>query len=274
MQGCTYFRIFIFAALLCFFSALAASSEYVAADDRHGSAPNMADITSVPVLNYHMVGDLNQALCISAESFEQQMKYLYDNGYTTITPDQMMLHLKDGHPLPEKPVMITFDDGYLDNYSIAYPILKKYGHRAVFFLIAGSIGVDARFMNWQQAGEMSDNGMVMQSHTLHHVNLTKLPPDEIYRELVESKSIIEAKVGKPVRYLAYPTGAVDKSTTQLVTKAGYRAAFSVRFGEAGVDSNLYAIERIPIFRSSKTFRSFFLRLNAAPVLERFALIRQ
>lgn len=273
MQGRTWLRIFIFVTLLFFLSSLAASSEHVAVVG-YGPVAVEADITSVPVLNYHMVGDLNEALCISVESFEQQMKYLHDNGYTTVTPDQMLQHLIKGSPLPEKPVMITFDDGYLDNYSIAYPILKKYGHRAVFFLIAGAIGVDARFMNWTQVREMSDNGMVMQSHTLNHVNLTKLPPDQALQELVESKRIIEAETGKPVEYLAYPTGAVDKATIQLVIKAGYRAAFAVRFGEADVGSNLYAVERIPIFRSSKTFRSFFLRLNAAPVLERFALIRQ
>jgi peptidoglycan/xylan/chitin deacetylase (PgdA/CDA1 family) len=220
-----------------------------------------------------MTGDLNQALCISAASFEQQMKYLYDNGYTTITPDQLIAHLKSGNALPEKPVMITFDDGYLDNYTIAYPILKKYGQRAVFFLIAGYIGTDSRFMNWQQVREMSDNGMVIQSHTINHVNLTKLSPDEAYQELTESKRVLEEEVGKPVRFLAYPTGAVDKTTAQLVKKAGYRAAFSVRFGEAGADSNIYAIERIPIFNSSRTFRSFYMRLNAAPVLERFGLIR-
>lgn len=270
MEGRTWFRVFVFIALLFLLSTLSASNGSVAAG---GESAEDINISSVPVLNYHMTGDLNQALCITAESFEQQIKYLYDNGYNTITPDQLMAHLKYGNPLPEKPVMITFDDGYLDNYTVAYPILKKYGQRAVFFLIAGYIGTDSRFMNWQQAREMSENGMVIQSHTVNHVNLTKLPPDEAYQELVESKRVIEEEVGVPVRYLAYPTGAVDKATAQLVKKSGYRAAFSVRFGEAGADSNMYAIERIPIFNSSRSFRSFYLRLNAAPILERFGLIR-
>lgn len=270
MQRYIWLRVSVFVTLLFFLSTLAVSSSSVAA----GGTLNRGNIRNVPILNYHMVGDLNHALCISAESFEQQMKYLYDNEYTTITPDQLMAHLKYGRPLPEKPVLITFDDGYLDNYTTAYPILKKYKQRAVFFLIAGSIGTDPRFMNWKQAKEMSDNGMVMQSHTVHHVNLTKLPPAEAYQELEESKRIIEEKVGKPVRYLAYPTGAVDKTSAQMVKASGYRAAFSVRFGEASIDSDLYAIERIPIFRSSRTFRSFFVRLNAAPILERFGMIRQ
>ena len=270
MRGRTCFRMFVFAALLVFLSTLVASSGSVAAGG-DGVAP--LQVASVPVLNYHMVGDLNQALCISAANFEEQMKYLADNGYNTITPDQLMDHLKRGVPLPEKPVMITFDDGYVDNYTIAYPILRKYGHKAVFFLIAGYINNDPRFMNWQQVKEMSNNGMIMQSHTVHHVNLTKLSPEDALKELTESKEIIQREVGKPVRYLAYPTGATDKATVQLVRKAGYRGAFSVRFGEAGPDSNLFSIERIPIFRSARTFRSFFLRLNAAPILERFGLIR-
>lgn len=273
MRGRSFCRLVVFGILLFFLSTLAASSGSVSA----GVQPDVmgyVNTTSVPVLNYHMVGDLNLALCVSAEGFEQQMKYLSDNGYTTITPDQLIAHLKRGEPLPEKPVMITFDDGYLDNYTIAYPILKKYGHKAVFFLIAGYIGTDQRFMNWQQVKEMSDNGMIMQSHTVNHVDLTKLAPDEAYQELLTSKRLVEETVGKPVRYLAYPTGAFNKTVVQTAKRAGYRAAFSVRFGEAGADSNLYAIERIPIFRSSRTFRSFFLRLNAAPLLERFGLIRQ
>jgi peptidoglycan/xylan/chitin deacetylase (PgdA/CDA1 family) len=221
-----------------------------------------------------MVGDLNISLCISAASFDQQMKYIFDNGYTTITPDQLMENMKYGKPLPEKPIMITFDDGYLDNYKTAYPILKKYGQKAVFFLITANIGTDHRFMNWQQAKEMSDNGMIMQSHTVNHVNLTKLSTEAARQELADSKRIIEEELGKPVRYLAYPEGSVNKATSRLAKDVGYRGAFSVRFGEASADSNLFAIERIPIFGSSRTFRSFFLRLNAAPVLERFGLIRQ
>lgn len=272
MQRRIWFRSTIFAMLLVLLSTLTVSSVTVVAG-RRDYAVNQGSMVNVPILNYHMVGDLSIALCISADGFDQQMKYLFDNGYTTITPDQLLAHMKYGKPLPEKPVMITFDDGYLDNYTTAYPILKKYEQKAVFFLITGYIGVDPRFMNWQQAKEMSDNGMSMQAHTVNHVNLTKLAPEEAYRELAESKRTLEEELGKPVRYLAYPEGGVNKSVAQLAKTAGYRGAFSVRFGEASSNSDSLAIERIPIFRSAKTFRSFFLRLNAAPVLERFGLIR-
>jgi peptidoglycan/xylan/chitin deacetylase (PgdA/CDA1 family) len=273
MQRSIWIRVTVFVTLLVFISTFAVSSSNKVAAGHKGYDENPG-MQSVAILNYHMVGDLNAALCISAESFDQQMKYLYGSGDTTITPDQLIAHLRYGKSLPEKPVMITFDDGYLDNYTLAYPILKKYGQRAVFFLITGSIGVDKRFMNWRQAKEMSDGGMIMQSHTVNHVNLTKIPPEEAYQELVESRRVLEQELGKPVRYIAYPTGAVDKNTAQLVKAAGYRAAFSVRFGEASSSSDFYSIERIPIFRSAKTFRSFFLRLNAAPLLERFGLVRQ
>jgi len=271
MQWRIWVRAITFVTLLVVLALFTVSSDPVVAGHKNYEL-NPGSI-SVPILNYHMVSDLNIPLSLSAENFDQQMKYIYDNGYTTITPDQLMANMKYGKPLPEKPVMITFDDGYLDNYTTAYPILKKYGQKAVFFLITANIGVDHRFMNWQQAREMSDNGMIMQSHTVNHVNLKKISTEAASQELADSKRIIEENLGRPVRYLAYPEGGVNKSTAQLAKDAGYRGAFSVRFGEASADSNFYAIERIPIFGSSKTYRSFFLRLNAAPVLERFGLIR-
>lgn len=227
----------------------------------------------VPILNYHMVGDLYHSLCVSPQQFDEQMGYLFGNGYHTITPDQLMNYLNYGRPLPENPIIITFDDGYLDNYTEAYPILKKYGFTATIFLVTNFINQDPRFMTWDQVREMQNYGIVFGSHTMNHAELNKMNADQIANELSGSREEMARQLGHKPRYFAYPTGAYDLQIAEMVHQAGYRAAFTIRYGEAGVGSNPYALERIPIFRSEKTFRSFLIRLNGAPILERFGTIR-
>ncbi|HEY3426639.1 MAG TPA: polysaccharide deacetylase family protein, partial [Negativicutes bacterium] len=91
---------------------------------------------NIPVLNYHQVEDnVNNPLTLSNQEFEEQMAYLHRHGYNSITPDQLIMHLRTGAALPDKPVLITFDDGYRDNYMNAYPIMKKYGFTGTVFLI-------------------------------------------------------------------------------------------------------------------------------------------
>ncbi|MBP2651445.1 MAG: polysaccharide deacetylase [Firmicutes bacterium] len=230
-------------------------------------------LTEVPVLNYHMVEDLNISLALSPEQFEEQIRYLAENDYHTITPDQLLDYLENGTSLPDKAVMITFDDGYLDNYTKAYPILKKYGFTATIFVVTSMVGTDPRFLTWDEIREMQQNGFVFGSHTVNHVAVTTISSQQVLTELVESSKVIEAELGAKPKYFAYPTGAYNRQTAQLVKTAGYKAAFTIRYGRAGVESDHFAIERIPIFRSAKTFRSFYYRLTAAPLLERLGIIR-
>jgi len=233
-----------------------------------------ANLIDIPVLNYHKVdAKYSSALSLSPQEFDEQMSYLYENGYHTITPDQFMAYLKYGRDLPEKPVLVTFDDGYFDNYTQAYFIMKKYGFTGTIFLVTSKIGQDARFMSWDQVREMQHNGFVFGSHTVNHQPLTNLSPEEAIAELEESSQVMEQQLGSKPRYFAYPSGAYNQQVEQLVRQTGYRAAFTVRYGQAGLESDPFAIERIPIFKSSQSFRSFYYRLTAAPLLERLGLIR-
>lgn len=239
----------------------------------HNSRGVSTELTDVPILNYHKVDTLYHALSISPRDFEEQMAYLAQNGFTTITPDDLMAYLNHNKVLPAKPILITFDDGYLDNYTNAYPILKKYGFTATIFLVTNLVGHDERYMTWEQVRQMQRDGFVFGSHTVSHAALTNLSREQIMEELQTSRQEIERQIGIKTKYFAYPTGAYNLQVAELVKQAGYRAAFTIRFGQAGTESNLYALERIPIFGGQQTFRSFFVRLNAAPILERFGLIR-
>ena len=228
---------------------------------------NLINLKDVPILNYHKVDTLNHALSVSSQEFEEQMEYLYKNQYTTITPDQLMSYLKHGKELPAKPIMITFDDGYLDNYTNAYPIMKKYGFTATIFIVTNQVGIDPNFMTWDQIREMQQNGIVFGSHTVHHKSLTSLKKEQIISELTQSRADIAEQLGSQPKYFAYPTGTYNSDIEEMVRLAGYKAAFTINYGQVGPDSDLYALERIPIFKGQKTFRSFFIRLNGAPLLE-------
>lgn len=238
-----------------------------------GNGSNLINLNNVPVLNYHKVDNLFHSLSVSPQEFEEQMEYLYQNKYNTITPDQLMAYLKYGRELPNKPILITFDDGYLDNYTNAYPILKKYGFTATIFLVTNLVSHDPRFMNWDQAREMQKNGIVFGSHTVDHQSLISISKEQVNNELSQSREEIARQLGKPPKYFAYPTGTYSPEIEELVREAGYRAAFSIQYGEVGPSSDLYALERIPIFKGQKTFRNFFIRLNGAPVLEGLGILK-
>ncbi|BBB93271.1 MAG TPA: polysaccharide deacetylase family protein [Methylomusa anaerophila] len=257
--------------ILIMLSSLVVRTTAVVAGHNHLLSHIPFELGDVPILNYHKIDSLNHSLSISPEEFKQQMAYLHDNGYTSIRPDQLMNYLNLGKPLPKKPVMITFDDGYLDNYTNAYPVLKKYGFIATIFLVTDLVGKDERFMNWEQVREMEKAGFIFGSHTVTHTPLTRLPREKIMEELTESRKEIERQLGQNPKYFAYPTGAYNLEIEELVKQAGYKAAFTIRYGQVGPGSEPYALERIPIFRQSQTFYSFLVRLKAAPILERFGI---
>lgn len=234
---------------------------------------NPINLQNIPILNYHKVDILNHALSVSPQEFEEQMEYLYKNGYHTITPDQLMAYLKSCKELPDKPILITFDDGYLDNYTNAYPILKKYGFTATIFLVTNLVNHDDRFMTWDQVREMQKNGIVFGSHTANHKSLTALSKKEIMSELSESRDELTRQLGKAPKYFAYPTGTYNPEIEEMVRANKYKAAFTIEYGQVGADSDLYSLRRIPIFKGQKTFRSFFIRLNGAPILEELGLIK-
>lgn len=216
----------------------------------------------IPVLSYHMVEDnVDNPLALGVKEFEEQMEYLSHRGYHTITPDQLADHLQKGASLPEKPVLITFDDGYQNNFKIAYPIMKKYGLTATIFLISDRIGTDDWYMTWEQVREMRRTGFVFGSHTLSHELLSAVSEEEVKKQLIKSREGIEWRLDVPARYLAYPGGDYNFRIEELARQSGYRAAFTVKFGRVIPGDDMYALKRIPLFQSRFSFLDFYVRLN-------------
>ena len=222
----------------------------------------------VPVLNYHQINNhAHNSLTLSDSEFEAQIKYLAKEGYTAISPDDLSDYIQYGKKLPPKPILITFDDGYKDNYQIAYPILKKYHFTATIFLISDFVNTYDRYLTWEQIREMTNNGFTFESHTVNHLPLTKAASDEErLTQLIKSKEALEWRLGKKINYLAYPCGAYDQRIIDLTKKAGYSAAFTIKLGRNTTSSTLYSLDRIPIFGGrTHTFLRFWLRLNFTQV---------
>jgi len=221
----------------------------------------------IPVLNYHLVSNEKiNTLAITPNEFDEQMSYLHDNGYTTISPDQLLDYIQYNEPLPENPILITFDDGYRDAYLEAYPILKKYNFTATIFLITDYVGNNSRYLTWEQVKEMHDNGFVFGSHTLNHISLAGATNEYVEYQLGKSREAIEWQLKEPVKYFAYPGGFYSQTTTQLLQQTGYRGAFTVNLGRDKTNSDVFALNRIPIFQSTNTFRSFWLRLKCTQLV--------
>jgi len=226
--------------------------------------------TGIPVLNYHQVEPKDgNPLTLWPEQFEAQMEYLAAEGYTTITIDEMMDALENSTSLPEKSVIITFDDGYADNYEYVYPILKKYGFKATIFLIYDFTNTYPNYLTWDQVAEMKDSGLIhFESHTMTHANLAELTSvDELRHEIADSHDLLSEKLGYDMHYIAYPGGRVNEEIERITSAAGYRGGFTVHYGLSTPAEGRYQMDRIPIFGANMhTLTRFKLRLAFAPLI--------
>lgn len=227
----------------------------------------------VPVLAYHQV-DVEFELgvnSISPRTFESQIRFIVEQGYTAITPDRLIQAITSHSALPRCSILITFDDGYESFYTYAYPILEKYGLTATVFMLAGYIG---RFNGWDmrrrfkrpkhlssgQIQMLFKNGIGFGSHGLHHRFLTHCSRIEAKAELEESKSRLEYLLQHPIQSFAYPYGSVNSETADMVQSAGYRIAFSLNPCQELSSDTIYRFPRMGIYRCD-TFQSFQAKLG-------------
>lgn len=216
--------------------------------------PNINDKArkaKVPVLMYHDILPKKEVFFdVTPEELEADFELMKSKGVTPISLDQLIIHLRTGSPLPQKPVLLTFDDGYGGHYEYVYPLLKKYKYPAVFSVYTKNMGINTgrSHVTWEQLKTMVEDPLVtIAGHSkTHPPDLTKLSDEELIPEIVESKEILEKKLGKSIRYFTYPTGKNDERVRKLVEEAGYIAALTMDDADekfAGESKNLLAIER-------------------------------
>ena len=231
------------------------------------------DNRTVLVLNYHKIANEHKSLSVTLDDFEQHMKWLQEYGFTCITPGQLYDFVANGADLPEKPVLITFDDGYKDNYTNAFPIMKKYGMKGTIFVVTGFLGVYDNYLTWDQAKELFEAGFNIESHTYSHKSMTEASDEDITKELVKSRQTIKEKLGIDSDFMAYPTGTYNLHIAELVKEAGYKGAFTIKYDNVSRDSNVYALERVPVFHTSETNKDFWERLQYIPLLYKYGWIK-
>jgi peptidoglycan/xylan/chitin deacetylase (PgdA/CDA1 family) len=211
------------------------SQETVTPGETNYQKPAENAIFKMPVFNYHHIRPMpavasstitDRAFTVSAEGFEAHLKYFKDNGYQTISLYELLDYFDKGTPLPAKAVAITFDDGYYGQYKWAYPLLKKYGMTATFFIIVNNVDKPG-VLTWEEIKKMSDNGMVIGSHSLDHAGMTKVDDQQLRAELEKSKKILEEKIGKKIDLFSYPGGDYNDRVIDFVKRAGYQAAVGV-----------------------------------------------
>lgn len=197
--------------------------------------PTGRQTITLPILMYHYVRQppsmrsdgLGYKLSVSPADFEQQMAWLSTHGYHPVDFNDVRAYFAGQAPLPAKPVVITFDDGYADLYAAAYPILVAHRFKAVAYVVSGFVG-QPRYLTAGQVVEMDRNGIEIASHTVNHADLARSSSASTMHQLVDSKRWLEHLLGHSVLDFAYPSGQFNAQVVAAVQRAGYDTAVTTR----------------------------------------------
>ena len=185
----------------------------------------------IPIIMYHDITAIKDVSWdVIPEELERHFQALQEGGYTPISMDTMVNHLRTGSQLPEKPVLLTFDDNYIGQYKYAFPLLQKYNYPAVWSVHTRFVGTGGQKpkATWNQLREMHKSGLVtIASHTVNHLNLKDLSDEQIEKEVTESKKVIEKELGEKISYFTYPEGDFTDVAREQLKKAGYKAALAM-----------------------------------------------
>ncbi len=185
----------------------------------------------IPIIMYHDITAVKDVdWDVTPEDLEKHFQDLQDGGYNPITMDRLVNHLRTGAQLPDKPVLLTFDDNYVGQYKYAFPLLKKYNYPAVWSVHTRFVGTAGKKpkATWDQLREMQKSGLItVASHTVNHFNMKNLSDSEIEREVLESKKVLEKELGIPIDYFTYPEGDFTERAKDKVKDVGYKAALSM-----------------------------------------------
>ena len=203
----------------------------------------------VPVLCYHQIRDWRakdsktaKDYIVPVDVFKAQIKMLADSGYHTILADQLYDYLNNGTPLPSKPIVLTFDDTDLDQYTIAEPTMKKYGYKGIFFVMTVSLG-RPNYMSKAQVKDLSDKGNDVESHTWDHHNVKKYQGKDWEIQIDKPTKTLEEITGKNIQHFAYPFGLWNPEAIPELKKRGFKSAF-ILSTKRDENNPLFTIRRI------------------------------
>lgn len=224
----------------------------------------------VPIFMYHEVADaatlaalagrIQQGYVVTRDTFEQHLRALRELGCRSLDLSQLTQWIRAGTPIPERSVVITFDDGFHGNHALALPLLEKYGFSATFFVATNRIG-DTAMMSWDQLRDMQARGMSIESHTASHPLLSTLSPDETRRELTASRDVLARELARPARFISLPNGDSNSWYESLARETGYEGGCGSQFGCNDRGTNPFLLRRIAIKRNTtaRDIRDYVLR---------------
>jgi len=225
------------------------------------TSPIPIHTTDLKVLMYHHILNDRHVVrkhwnCVHVDRFRQHLEWIERCGFTTITFEDYRLALNGELPLPKKPIVLTFDDGYLNIYNYAYPILQEFGMKAVIFVLGdrsrknndwGYEEPVVQLLEGRHILEMHLAGFEIGSHSLTHVRLTVAPPEVTWKEIYYSRMTLESLLNSPVRTFSYPYGRLNDTVKKMVADAGYLTGCGVYTGPPEFYADQYDIRRITIY---------------------------
>ena len=236
----------------------------------------------IPILTYHSIDEHRSVISTAPDVFRRQMKSMNAMGLRGISLQTLSRSWTDNNALPKNSVVLTFDDGFENFYTTAFPVLEEYGFQATVFLVTEFCGKNndwegnppnfppSKLMSWSQVKELSSRGIEFGSHTLTHPDLTRVSEARAKREVVESKATIEDALGRPVTDFAYPYGKFNNSVRQVAAQS-FDSACSTNLGKAGADSDLFSLARIDAYYLS---RPLIFDSLSSPMFDRYMQVRQ
>jgi peptidoglycan/xylan/chitin deacetylase (PgdA/CDA1 family) len=213
---------------------------------------------NVPILTYHSIDTSGSVISTKPEVFRSQMEHLSENGYQVVTLNHLIRELTKSDSDLTKTVAITFDDGFQNFYTSAFPVLEEYGFKATVFLVTDFCGKTndwagnpkdfplSKVLSWTEIRELNKHGIEFGGHTLTHPDLTKIPEFQLEKEIKDSKAQIEDSIGCEVTTFAYPFGKFNAKVKETVEKS-YEAACSVTLGKVHQGSDFFGLERVDAY---------------------------
>lgn len=202
----------------------------------------------VPILMYHRFGYAEgSSLYVTPENFKKQLAYLKSRHYNVISLDELVTGIIRDKEFPHNTVVITIDDGYQDNYTYAYPLLKKYGFPAIIFLEAGRISTREGYLTWEEVREMLAGGIAFGAHTVNGAYLPSLKDEhELWYEISAPRGMILEVTGVDADYFCYPIGGFTDKAKELVKLARYKGACTTNRGFAELNKDVFELKRIKV----------------------------
>jgi peptidoglycan/xylan/chitin deacetylase (PgdA/CDA1 family) len=239
----------------------AAQTAYAQQTPVYTPVPANGRVAQVPIFVYHIVRTLAgyddlmvRDYTVTPDVFDSEMSYIASHKYHAISFADLQNYLQNGTALPACPVIVSFDDGWKNQYAYAFPILKQYNIKATFFIIVGAVGKKEVFMNWDDIKDLQAHGMTIGDHSWTHPLLATISdPAQLAHEITFSKQVLDEHLGTSSTVFAYPYGSYNQQTIEAVKAAGFNVARTFSVGNTETLGDIYALKAIPAPRTIESF---------------------